>query len=157
MAQSTLGMGVVSYRCLYRSDSHPCHTISLEVALFHDLNHGLHASLLLISQEKTITPRDTLVCPNHTEVAAQPYALYSVRLDLRLLFGADPLNALGWWMVPATVLEVVLHDVEVNAFGVNTGNGALGDVVLVMNDQPVLEPEILPQGNSSSNLAQLVP
>jgi len=65
------------------------------------------------------------------------------RLDLRLLIVARHLEALGGALVPATGLDIVLGDIEVHAICVNTGNGALGDVVLVWEDQPLLEPEIL--------------
>src|SRR6476646_2876423 len=65
---------------------------------------------------------------------SRPFEL-KARLHLRLLIVAKHLDALGGALVPATGLDIVLGDIEVHAICVNTGNGALGDVVLVWEDQ----------------------
>ena len=76
---------------------------------------------------------------------------------LWLLTVAERLNALGRSLVPATVLDAVLRDVEIDAIGVNARDGALGNVVLVREDQPLLEPEIAPESNSPLTLPSFSP
>src|SRR5262245_8877963 len=78
------------------------------------------------------------------------------RLGARLLIVAQRLDTLGGSLVPATVLDVVLRDVEIDPIGVNARDDALGNVVLVREDQPLFEPEIVPEGNSPADLAQLL-
>src|SRR4029077_13330797 len=77
-------------------------------------------------------------------------------LDARLLMVAQCLDALCRSLVPATVLDIVLGDVEIDPIGVNARDDALGNVVLVREDQPLLEPEVVPEGNSPADLAQLL-
>ena len=75
---------------------------------------------------------------------------------VRLFTVAEGLNALARWVAPATGLDVVLAGGEIDAVGFNTGNGALGDVILVREEQPLFEPEIVAKGNAPADLAELL-
>jgi hypothetical protein len=61
---------------------------------------------------------------------------FYLRLDVRLLVVAKRLDGLGGWIVPATGLDVVLGDGEVDAIGVKARDRALGDGVLVWESSP---------------------